>query len=93
MLEFAFRAARDAPEQRLTAGPLGPQGVQRNHREILAASLRLLLDERDNRTHALLSLELNRRTELEWLRECVSNGEQGVHSAQAFACIHEMRYF
>ena len=77
----------------LPTRPLGPQGIQRDRREILAASLRLLLDERDNRTHALFSLELNRRTELEWLRDCVSNGEQGVHSAQAFACIHEMRYF
>ena len=60
---------------------------------IVVKSSRPRLDERDNRTHALFSVGLNGRTELEWLRERVRNTEQRVHGAQAFPCIHEMRYF
>ncbi len=53
----------------LSAWPLGPQGFQRNRREILAAAFRLLLDIGEHHTHTLFSLELNRWTELEWFRE------------------------
>ncbi len=73
----------------LPARPLGPQSFQSKHREVLANSPRSIFDVRDHHTHAPFSVELKRRTELEWLSERVRNGEYRVDGAQTFASIQE----